>query len=70
MIIFSSSDSESDISEGSYETNEDANGNGDNGAGFEISTPLREALESLNSHLLQPGSVSAETAVRNYSFNE
>ncbi|PAV62431.1 hypothetical protein WR25_08573 isoform C [Diploscapter pachys] len=58
----SSSDSESDISEGSYETNEDANGNGDNGAGFEISTPLREALESLNSHLLQPGSVSAETA--------
>ncbi|CAI4226901.1 unnamed protein product [Auanema sp. JU1783] len=50
---------ESDNSEGSYDTNEDQHVEG---TPFEITAPLREALESLNSHLLQPGSVTSETA--------
>uniref|UniRef100_A0A1I7XUT5 ANK_REP_REGION domain-containing protein n=1 Tax=Heterorhabditis bacteriophora TaxID=37862 RepID=A0A1I7XUT5_HETBA len=54
----SESDDESDGSEGSYETNEDGNLQG---TPFEISAPLREALESLNSHLLQPGTITADT---------
>ena len=46
--------------EGSYETHEDGM---TEGTPFEVTGPLREALVSLNSHLLQPGSISVETAV-------
>ncbi|VDK46334.1 unnamed protein product [Cylicostephanus goldi] len=56
----SESDEDSDDSEGSYDTHEDGVDHED--SPYEISTPMREAMESLNSHLIQPGTITSETA--------
>ncbi|KAE9417548.1 hypothetical protein Angca_005200 [Angiostrongylus cantonensis] len=56
----SESDEDSDDSEGCYDTHEDGLDHDD--SPYEISTPMREAMESLNSHLIQPGSITPETA--------
>lgn len=56
----SESDEDSDDSEGSYDTHEDGVDYED--SPYEITIPMREAMESLNSHLLQPGSITPETA--------
>ncbi|VDL62541.1 unnamed protein product [Nippostrongylus brasiliensis] len=56
----SDSDDDSDDSEGSYDTHEDGADYED--TAYEITTPMREAMESLNSHLLQPGTITPETA--------
>ncbi|XGW10244.1 hypothetical protein V3C99_012044 [Haemonchus contortus] len=56
----SDSDEESDDSEGSYDTHED--GVDYEESPYEITIPMREAMESLNSHLLQPGTITPETA--------
>ncbi|CAJ0948785.1 unnamed protein product, partial [Mesorhabditis belari] len=62
--IWSSRDSEeegveSDGSEGTYEIQEELI---EEGTPFEISTPLKEAMGSLNDHLQHPGSITDETA--------
>ncbi|PIO69481.1 ankyrin repeat protein [Teladorsagia circumcincta] len=56
----SESDDDSDDSEGSYDTHEDGVDYED--SPYEITIPMREAMESLNSHLLQPGTITPETA--------
>ncbi|KAK6733345.1 hypothetical protein RB195_017223 [Necator americanus] len=56
----SESDEDSDDSEGSYDTHED--GVDHEESPYEISSPMREAMESLNSHLIQPGTITPETA--------
>ncbi|KAJ1346058.1 hypothetical protein KIN20_000739 [Parelaphostrongylus tenuis] len=56
----SESDEDSDDSEGCYDTHEDGLDHDD--SPYEISAPMREAMESLNSHLIQPGSITPETA--------